>query len=195
MRQAIEAAIGGGEGAVDRVGEIPLLAVVLAAVPVDAVVFGGLGIGLAHADALAAAKGVMVSIGPVLVTDHVDAEVPGWAAELTRTTKNLSFSIVVASPDMGVHHQAAAIAAQTMIAVANVTADGVANFRFAAAANIAPGTPFFPVAYHQGPDAVAVGLESANVVQEALAAAANGLASGNRAGSGKQGWRKGWSEC
>jgi uncharacterized protein (UPF0210 family) len=107
----------------------------------------------------------------VLVTDRLDAELPSWAAELIRTTTNLSFSSVVASPARGVHHQAAAIAAQTMIAVANVTADGGANFRFAAAANIAAGTPFFPVAYHQGPDAVAVGLESANLVQEAFAAA------------------------
>ena len=124
-------------------------------------------------DALAAAKGVMVSIGPVLVTDRLDAELPIWAAELARTTRNLSFSIMVASPEAGVHHQAAAVAAQTMIAVANVTPDGVANFRFAAAANILPGTPFFPVAYHQGPEAVAVGLESANLVQQAFSAAAN----------------------
>jgi uncharacterized protein len=128
---------------------------------------------LQRLDALAAGKSVMASIGPVLVTDQADAELPPWAAELARTTRNLSFSIVVASPELGVHHQAAAVAAQTMIAVANVTRDGVANFRFAAAANILPGTPFFPVAYHQGPDAVAVGLESANLVQQAFAAAAN----------------------
>jgi hypothetical protein len=124
-------------------------------------------------DALAAAQGIMASIGPVLVTDGMDAELPAWAAELARTTKNLSFSIAVASPEVGMHHQAAAVAALTMIAVANVTTDGVANFRFAAAANILPGTPFFPVAYHQGPDAVALGLESAKLVQQAFAAAAN----------------------
>jgi len=124
-------------------------------------------------DSLAVAKGIAVSIGPVLVTDRADAALPAWAAELTRTTKNLSFSIVVASPELGVHSQAAATAAHTMVAVAKVTADGVANFRFAAAANILPGTPFFPVAYHRGPEAVAVGLESASVVQEAFAAATN----------------------
>ena len=124
-------------------------------------------------DALATANGIMASIGPVLVTDRVDADLPGWAAELTRTTKNLSLSIAVASPEVGVHHEAAAIAARTMIAVANVTTDGAANFRFAAAANILPGTPFFPVAYHQGPDAVAIGLESANRVQQAFAPASN----------------------
>jgi hypothetical protein len=122
-------------------------------------------------DALAVERGIMVSVGPVLVTDRADAELPGWAAELARTTKNVSFSIRVASPDAGVHHQGAAVAARTMIAVANVAKDGVANFRFAAAANILPGTPFFPVAYHQGPDAVALGLESPNLVQRAFAAA------------------------
>ena len=124
-------------------------------------------------DALAAAKGITASIGPVLVTDRMDAELPTWAAELTRTTQHLSFSIVVASPEQGVRHQAATVAAQTMIALANVTTDGVANFRFAAAANILPGTPFFPVAYHQGPDAVAVGLESASLVRQAFAGATN----------------------
>ena len=124
-------------------------------------------------DALTVANGITASIGPVLVADRADAELPSWAAELARTTKSLSFSIVVASPEVGVHHQGAAVAAQTMIAVANVTSDGVANFRFAAAANILPGTPFFPVAYHQGPDAVAVGLESASLVQQAFAGAAD----------------------
>jgi uncharacterized protein (UPF0210 family) len=124
-------------------------------------------------DALTVANGITASIGPVLVADRADAELPSWAAELARTTKSLSFSIVVASPEVGVHHQGATVAAQTMIAVANVTSDGVANFRFAAAANILPGTPFFPVAYHQGPDAVAVGLESASLVQQAFAGAAD----------------------
>ena len=126
---------------------------------------------LQRLDSLATAEGITASIGPVLVTDRMDAELPGWAAELVRTTKTLSCSIVVASPELGVHHQAATIAAQTMIAVANLTTDGVNNFRFAAAANIGPGTPFFPVAYHGGTDAVAVGLESPNLVQEAFAAA------------------------
>jgi uncharacterized protein len=128
---------------------------------------------LERLDALAIAHGITASIGPVLAADRVDVELPRWAAELTRTTKNLSFSIVVASPEGGVHARAAAVAAETMTAVATATEDGVANFRFAAAANILPGTPFFPVAYHQGPDAVAVGLESPSLVQQALGTAAS----------------------
>ena len=56
-----------------------------------------------------------------------------------------------------------------MAAVARATPNGLGNFRFAAAANVPPGTPFFPVAYHHGPDAIAVGLESASLVEEAAA--------------------------
>ena len=124
-------------------------------------------------DALATAHSVMASVGPVLATDRLDPDLASWAAELARTTKSLSFSVVVASPERGVHHQAATVAAQTIVALAGVTPDGVANFRFAAAANIPPGTPFFPVAFHQGPDAMSIGLESANRVQAAFAAASD----------------------
>jgi uncharacterized protein (UPF0210 family) len=45
----------------------------------------------------------------------------------------------------------------------------MANFRFAAAANIPAGTPFFPVAWHQGAESFAIGLESASVVERAFA--------------------------
>jgi uncharacterized protein (UPF0210 family) len=55
-----------------------------------------------------------------------------------------------------------------MVAIARATPDGLGNFRFAAAANIPSGTPFFPAAYHQGPDTLAVGLESASLVEEAF---------------------------
>src|SRR5262249_3873762 len=46
---------------------------------------------------------------------------------------------------------------------------GVANFRFAAAANIPAGTPFFPVSWHDGAvDTLAVGVESAGLVEAAF---------------------------
>jgi uncharacterized protein (UPF0210 family) len=119
-------------------------------------------------DALAVAHGVRVSIGPVLSADLPEPQLPAWAAELMRTTKNLNFTVVVASPERGTAPRAAAVAAQTMVAIARATPDGLGNFRFAAAANIPPGTPFFPAAYHQGPDTLAIGLESASLVEEAF---------------------------
>jgi uncharacterized protein len=119
-------------------------------------------------DALAVAHGVRVGIGPVLSADVAEPELPAWAAELTRTTKNLNFTVAVASPERGTAPRAATVAAETMAAIARATPDGLGNFRFAAAANVKPGTPFFPVAYHQGPDALAIGLESASLVEAAF---------------------------
>jgi hypothetical protein len=46
---------------------------------------------------------------------------------------------------------------------------GEANFRFTASANCPAGIPFFPAAFHEGPNSFAVGLESANLVTEAFA--------------------------
>jgi uncharacterized protein len=119
-------------------------------------------------DELAVARDVRVSIGPVLLADQAEPELSSWAAELVRTTENLNCTMVVASPEQGTAPRAAAVAAQTMVALAQSTPSGLGNFRFAASANIPPGTPFFPAAYHQGPDTLAIGLESASLVEEAL---------------------------
>ena len=120
-------------------------------------------------DGLASARGALLAIGPVLTADRPAPHLAAWAAELLRTTKNLSFTVRVASSEGGAAPHAATAAAETMAAVARATPNGLGNFRFAAAANVPPGTPFFPVAYHHGPDAIAVGLESASLVEEAAA--------------------------
>jgi len=122
---------------------------------------------LKRIDQMAAAEGAVVSIGPILMTDHYDPALADWAVELARTTRTISFSVVIASA-RGVHGRAAASAAEIMGALARALPDGIANFRFAAAANIPAGTPFFPVAWHQGAESLAVGLESASVVEDAF---------------------------
>jgi uncharacterized protein (UPF0210 family) len=113
-----------------------------------------------------------LSIGPVPGADAAadPAEFARWIAELLRTTRNLSCTVTVASPDGGVATGAAGAAAQAMLAVARVTAGGIGNFNFAAAANVPAGTPFFPVAYHSGAEAFAIGLESPPLVAEACRA-------------------------
>jgi hypothetical protein len=118
-------------------------------------------------DELASARGALLAIGSVLTADRAAPHLAAWAAELLRTTKNLSFTVRVASSEGGAAPHAATVAAETMAAVARATPNGLGNFRFAAAANVPPGTPFFPVAYHHGPDAIAIGLESASLVEEA----------------------------
>lgn len=135
---------------------------------------------LQELDRLAVAGNAIVSVGPVLTVDRDDAELPAWAVELVRTTRSISFSVVIASPELGVHDAAAAVAARTMSALSTAVADGVGNFRFAAAANIPAGTPFFPVAWHQGEDSLAIGVESASVVEDALRQPAENAQASNR---------------
>src|SRR5205807_2165917 len=107
-------------------------------------------------DRTVAAESVLLSIGPVLAPDDYDTEFGAWAAELIRTTRNISFSARVASPERGASPRGVTAAGEAMVAIAGATPGGIGNFRFAAAANVPAGTPFFPVAYHRGSDAVAL---------------------------------------
>ena len=111
-------------------------------------------------DRIAADAGALVNIGPVLVEDREDPSLAPWVAELLQTTSSLMCSVTVAT-SRGAHARAAVTAAQVMAALARSTPTGADNFRFAAGANIPPHTPFFPVAYHEGGDAIAIGLEAA----------------------------------
>jgi uncharacterized protein (UPF0210 family) len=119
-------------------------------------------------DGLAAAHGALISIGPVFSAGDVDETIGAWALQLARATKVMSFSGSVASASHGVHRQAVAMAAQVISALTHAGGGGIANFRFAAAACVPAGTPFFPVAYHEGPPSLAVGLETPNLVHQAF---------------------------
>jgi uncharacterized protein (UPF0210 family) len=124
-------------------------------------------------DAAIAAADALLSIGPLLTADRVDPELGAWAAEFVRRTQRTSFSVTVSSAEHGVHRQAIRSAAQVIDELSRVESSGTANFRFTAGASIPAGTPFFPAGYHQGPDSLALGLESAGMVQTALESAAD----------------------
>ncbi|HYW71871.1 MAG TPA: DUF711 family protein [Pyrinomonadaceae bacterium] len=118
-------------------------------------------------DDLLSAKNVILSIGPVITADRHDPEFPSWAVQLVNETKNINFSVTVAS-ERGVHTQTALTAAETIVAISKATPGGEGNFRFTAAANCPPGTPFFPVAYHRGPVGFSIGLETPPLLQQAF---------------------------
>ena len=124
-------------------------------------------------DELMTQHGLMFSIGPILTGNRIDDDLVAWSEKLVRTTRSIMFSSVIASPENGVQANAAATTAKIMVALAHALPDGLANFRFAAAANIPPGTPFFPVGWHQGGDAFAIGMESAAVLEHAFSAMAS----------------------
>jgi uncharacterized protein (UPF0210 family) len=124
---------------------------------------------LRRIDELVASQGAIFNIGPILTADRSDDSLVEWSQSLVRSTKSISFSTAIATPEGGVLSKVAATTAKIMVALATALPDGLANFRFAAAANIPPGTPFFPVAWHQGAESFAIGLESASVVERAFA--------------------------
>jgi uncharacterized protein (UPF0210 family) len=138
---------------------------------------------LAHVrrlDTMASDAGVVLSVGPVLVDDEPDGGLAAWIADLNAATSHTHASVVIASPEGGVHRHGARVAAAAMRAIAAASADGLGNFRFAAAARVPALTPFFPVSYHHGAPTLAAGLESAGLVHEAVRDAGEPTATGRR---------------
>jgi uncharacterized protein len=124
-------------------------------------------------DRLVSGRGALLNIGPVFAVGQFDPALGSWAKQLIRETRATNFSVSVASPARGVHVEAVRMAALVTSALVDAAPDGVGNFRFAAAANVPAGTPFFPVSHHEGTPSLAVGLESANLVADAFASGAD----------------------
>ena len=84
-------------------------------------------------------------------------------------TQNIFFSGMMADSHNGISLEAVSACAQVIVKCAPLTPDGFANLRFAALANVLPGAPFFPAAYHQGDrPAFAIATEAADLAIEAF---------------------------
>jgi uncharacterized protein (UPF0210 family) len=84
-------------------------------------------------------------------------------------TQNVFFSGVMADKQNGISLEAIRVCAQVIVKCAPLTPDGFANLRFAALANVPPGAPFFPAAYHKGNQpAFALATEAADLALEAF---------------------------
>jgi len=89
--------------------------------------------------------------------------------EAIAQTENVFFSGVIADNHNGISLEAVHACAQAIVKCAPLTPDGFANLRFAALANVLPGAPFFPAAYHQGDrPAFALATEAADLAVEAF---------------------------
>ena len=119
-------------------------------------------------DAIAARNGVILSIGQVLEPDRYQEGIADWATRLVRTTKKISFSLPISSHAIGIHVHSIRAAAEVILALSKVD-NGEANFRFTASANCPANIPFFPVAFHEGANSFAIGLETPNLLTEAFA--------------------------
>ncbi|HEX9130870.1 MAG TPA: DUF711 family protein [Ktedonobacteraceae bacterium] len=92
----------------------------------------------------------------------------GLIADMLAPTSALNATVQLATAEDGMRAEAALEAARVMGRLAHETAEGFGNFRFAMLACVAPGSPFFPSAYHAGPASISLGLQGAGVVAEAL---------------------------
>jgi uncharacterized protein (UPF0210 family) len=118
-------------------------------------------------DRIAQRNGLIISIGQVLSPDGYSTGMAEWATDLVRRTKTISFSLGISSHALGIHTHSIRAAAEIIRALSKVD-NGEANFRFTASANCPAGIPFFPAAFHEGANSFAIGLESANLVEEAF---------------------------
>jgi hypothetical protein len=126
----------------------------------------------------AAAVGIAyISLGPAR------PETP-WAyhliPDLLAATTSAFFSGAMTDRQGNVCLPAVRACAEVIARAAPITSDGFANLRFAALANVPPGSPFFPAAYHRGEEpAFALATEAAPLAVEAFAGA-DSLAGGRR---------------
>jgi uncharacterized protein (UPF0210 family) len=95
-------------------------------------------------------------------------------ADMLAPANALNATVQLATTEYGMRAEAALPAARVMRRLAYETAEGFGNFRFAMLACVAPGSPFFPSAYHSGPASLSLGLQGAGIVAEALLAQNNG---------------------
>ncbi len=119
---------------------------------------------LAEIDKILVDKNIMLSVGELLDGDKFLEDLPAWTALLVSKTSNISFSVPIASHDLGIHDESIKIATAICKALAMNSPGGEANFRFTASANCQAGIPFFPAAYHHGPQGFAIGLEYPNLI-------------------------------
>ena len=120
-----------------------------------------------HIDVIAHSEGFeYVSLGPALTgVPQSYAAIP----ELLSRSGNLFFGGHLTTPNAEVSLSAVRACAQVIHQAATLEANGFANLRFAALANVPPWAPFFPAAYPQGKSpAFALALEAADLAVSAF---------------------------
>ncbi len=89
--------------------------------------------------------------------------------DIIGNTENIFAAAIIASPLDGISLPAIQRAAEVIKRCSLLTPDGLSSQRFAALANVEPGTPFFPAAYHEGgAPAFAIATESADLAVKAF---------------------------
>ena len=109
------------------------------------------------------------SLGTAMAADPAfPLERINQVTDMLIATSALTATVQLATPEHGLRVEAALPTAQAIRRLAGETDEGFGNFRFAMLACVEAGSPFFPSAYHKGPTSLALGLQGAGIVAEAL---------------------------
>ncbi len=109
-----------------------------------------------------------LNIGPAMMNDTDDTAPVELLGEVLSTTA-VNTSVIVAGDD-GIHWKAIAASARLVRYVTAHSPHSYGNFNFSVTAMLAPYAPFYPGSYHtDAGHQFAVGLESANVVDQVFA--------------------------
>lgn len=121
---------------------------------------------------VANAKGFdYIAIGPALPEFPQSYEA---IPKILAATENIFASAVMSSHDVGVSLPAVRACAEIIHTLAPHDPNGFANLYFAALANVQPGAPFFPAAYHGGgAPFFAIATEAADLAVEAFSEASS----------------------
>jgi uncharacterized protein len=121
-------------------------------------------------DALAVKEGFDAAIGPAMMSDADDPHEAELLAKIIANSKTLEGSVFIAGED-GIHWKSIHAAAGVIKYLEANTLHSQGNFSFTAASLVPSGTPFYPASYFTGEGKqFAVGLQSANVVNEVFTA-------------------------
>ena len=120
-------------------------------------------------DALAVKEGFDASIGPAMMKDTDDPREADLLEKILADSKTLEGSIFIGDED-GIHWKSIHAAAGVMKYLEANTLHSQGNFNFTTSSFVPDGTPFYPASYLASEGKrFAIGLQSANVVADALA--------------------------
>jgi uncharacterized protein (UPF0210 family) len=124
-------------------------------------------------DELAVKESFDTSIGPAMQRDTDDSGNVELLGEVLTASHTLEASLFIAGED-GLHPKSIRAAAKLIKYLEEHSPRSQSNFNFAATAMLEPYAPFYPGSYHLGDGRrFAIGLESANIVEEVFAQTGN----------------------
>jgi hypothetical protein len=119
--------------------------------------------------AAAGQKFAYIALGPALIDQPDSYQI---IPELIKATENTFCCAEMATPEQGISLPAVRACAEIIHHITPYDPNGFANLYFTAIANVPPGSPFFPAAYHAGDQPqFAIATESASLAVEAFSQA------------------------